>query len=116
MNLAPFRLYGLSGCGHCQQAEAFMRKNQLPCELIVANNDPVVAAGVKAITSSDNYPVLISRPTSEVIIGFKPEDYERILKVFTDLASAGTFGAFSGGQQVSYQTSGQAAEVSTGAK
>jgi glutaredoxin len=107
--IAPFRLYGLLGCPHCSTAETFMRDHRLPCEIIIANNDPLISAGNKALTGEDQYPVLLSRITNEVVKGFKVEDYERLDKAFAAQLSAGNPGIFNSG----FQSDGQAPPAPT---
>ena len=113
----PFRLYGLIGCLHCKNAEEYLRSHRLPAELIIANGDPIITAGAKAVTGSDNYPVLVCAfgGTQEVITGFKQEEYERVDKAFTAFASASTSSLFGGGLQPSGQNSPEAPAPTEGA-
>jgi hypothetical protein len=116
-------LYGLQGCVHCQKAEAFLRARSLPTILVTANDDPVAKLGniavlqesVKLLAKAANkseedtakdvaavieeYPLLVSRVSREVIKGFKEEDYERIAKVYFTIASASPSGVFGPPQQ-----------------
>ena len=123
MNIAPFTLYGLIGCPHCQEADTFLRGRGLPTIIVMANDDPVVKEGVLAISRqlvrdeakvagkseeeiaaavaavTDEYPVLVSRVTKEVIKGFKKDQYERIVQTIFALNSASTASVFGSQQQ-----------------
>ena len=88
----PFKLYGLSQCPHCQSALQFVQQRKLPCEVLIADNDPIVSAGVEKVTGKNEFPVLLSRITSEIITGFKAEDYERLAKIFDTLVRTGAIG------------------------
>ena len=111
MNL-PFRLHGLSGCPHCQHALEFLTKNKLPFDVVLADNDPIIAAGAEKITGKNEFPILISRLTSEIISGFKPEDYDRLAKVFATLVRTGELNLSGGGQPVVSEDSTPASPVS----
>jgi glutaredoxin len=115
--MAPFRLYGLLGCQHCKAAEDFMRDKRLPCEIIIANNDPIIDDGVIARTGGKEarYPVLLSRITNEIVAGWKPEDYERLDKAFAAQLSAGNPSVFGGGQLVDGQAPPTPAQNPAGA-
>jgi glutaredoxin len=97
----PFKLYGLSQCPHCQKALEFIQQHKWPCEVLVADNDPVISAGVEKITGSNNFPVLLSRLTQEFITGFKSEEYERLARVFDTLVRTGAYDGSGGGFGVS---------------
>lgn len=99
MLLPPFRLYGLIGCPHCISAEEFLRGRQCPVITIVANDDPIALAGVKALTNEPNYPVLCYTPEKEIIKGFNEGEYERLVKDYRAKLSAGTFDLPLGEQQ-----------------
>lgn len=99
MNLTPFILYGLLGCPHCAEAETYLRKVGVPTTLVIANEDPIADAGVKQLTGSSQYPILIYRPTKEYVVGFLPEKYERLARAFYSVSSAGVPGVFGGEQQ-----------------
>jgi hypothetical protein len=90
----PFRLYGLDGCPHCREAWQFINGHKMPADMVVANNDPVIEKGIVAVIGGTEaqYPVLVSRLTSEIIVGWKPEDYDRLAKVFETLIRTGSLG------------------------
>ena len=109
MNLPLFTLYGIFGCPHCGNAEQFFKSRNIPILLMIANDDPIIAAGVKQLTGKDDYPVLVSRlPNKEVITGFKEEEYERVAKSFYSLNGAGSSSIFASQQQPVFQASVQA--------
>lgn len=99
MQLPPFTLYGLIGCSHCANAEAFLRSRNLPFIAMIANEDPIVNAGVKELTGNDTYPVLVVKFNKEIIAGFKQEDYERVASAFYAVNSPSTNSLFAGEQQ-----------------
>lgn len=101
MQLPFFTLYGLIGCPHCRSAEQFLKARNIPVLLMIANDDPVIAAGVKQITGKDEFPVLVSRLPNmkEVKSGFVEEDYERFAKSFYSLNGAGSSSLFASQQQ-----------------
>lgn len=113
MNLPPFTLYGLIGCPHCEQAEQFLRTRSIPALLMISNEDPIIAAGIKEVTGSDEFPVLVSRLSSEVIKGFKSEDYDRVTKIYFDSVSAGASGSVFAGQQPLAETANQSETAKT---
>jgi len=97
--IPQFTLYGLIGCPHCQSAETFLRVRNIPALLIIANDDPIVQAGIKEITKQDQYPVLIHKPSREVLVGYKPEDYERLAKNYFNSISSNVGSLFGSNQQ-----------------
>lgn len=94
-----------------------MRSHRLPAELIVANDDPILIAGARAATGSDRFPILICHfgTVSEMILGWKPEEYNRVEAAFSTFASASAPSLFGSGQQSSGQASPEAPKDSTGA-
>lgn len=112
MQLPPFTLYGLLGCSHCEQAEQFLRARNIPASLVIGNNDPIVAAGIKEVTGTDEYPVLVSRISSEVIKGFKPDQYERVAKIYFDSIRPSAPNIFGSGQQPGAEVAGPEAAKS----
>lgn len=111
--MGPFTLYGLQGCPHCAQAETFLRARSIPTILVLANDDPVAIAGVKALTPEpgDKFPVLVSRITKEVKVGFVEEEYERLARTYFAIAGASASSVFGGGQPGGEVVSQQAAQV-----
>jgi glutaredoxin len=121
MNISPFVLYGLIGCPHCETAEKYLRARNVPANLIIANDDPIAQQGALAIArqkakdqavgkseeeiaaavaaARDEYPLLVSRVTREVINGFKEDDYARVLSAYFAIASTSAPSVFSGQQQ-----------------
>ena len=121
--MVPFTLYGLLGCPHCSEAEKFLRSRGIATILVIANDDPIAKEGVlaagreaakakaKAAGASetetaaaiaavvDEYPVLVSRLTKEIIRGYKQEDYERLANIVFALNGSGAPSVFSGQQQ-----------------
>jgi len=93
-----------------------------PTLQIIANGDPIAEAGIKAMTKKDvaEYPVLCCTLNSEIIVGYKPEDYDRVIKLYHNLAASGAFGEpgppdqFSGQQQPVDQNPTQATKVPSG--
>lgn len=100
MSIAPFVLYGLMNCPHCLQAEVYLKKAGVPFTVFVANDDPIADEGIKKITGKETseYPVLLYKVTKDVVVGYKPEEYERLSKSFYSLVSASSPSVF-GGQQ-----------------
>src|ERR1700686_4073111 len=97
--LPPFRLYGLLGCPHCVQAESFLRSRLLPTITVIANGDPIAAAGVKALTGTDEYPVLCCSLDNSIVKGFNEGEYERLNRLFHELAGSGKLAGADGLQQ-----------------
>src|SRR5579859_7270179 len=89
--LPPFRLYGLLGCPHCVQAEAYLRSKQCPVITVISNDDPIATAGVTSVTGSPDFPVLCYIPSKEVIKGFNEGEYERLVRAYRTALSAGAF-------------------------
>ncbi len=107
MNLPPFTLYGLLGCPHCAEAEAFLRTRSLSVVLIVANGDPIIHEGVKKVTDQEQYPVLFCRLNSEVVRGFNTEAYERLANLCYTLNRPGVLSVFGSEQQPVQEISNQ---------
>lgn len=107
MQLPPFTLYGLVGCPHCASAESFLRSRNIPFIAMIANDDPIVAAGVKQLTGSDSYPVLVAKFNKEIVSGFKQEDYERVASSFYSLNSPSAPSIFASEQQSQSQASSE---------
>ena len=120
MLLPPFRLYALMGCPHCVEAENFLRNRVAPALTVIANDDPIANAGVKQLTGQEQYPVLCCTFNKEIVVGFKPEDYDRVVKLYHTLAGAGAFGGAipdsnpSGQQQPISQNPTEAPKVPSG--
>jgi glutaredoxin len=114
MNL-PFRLHGLSGCPHCQHALEYLTNAKMPFDAVLADNDPIIAAGAEKITGRNEFPILISRLTSEIISGFKPEDYDRLAKVFATLVRTGSLDLTGSGQPVGGENPAPAPAVGSAA-
>lgn len=95
----PFTLYGLIGCPHCAEAEAYLRARNLPVNLVVSNEDPIADAGVKAVLGSPMYPVLIYRPTSAILTGFDEGKYSEVANDYFKRLSAGSANVFGSGLQ-----------------
>jgi len=101
MNLPLFTLYGLIGCPHCSEAERYLSARRIPFLLHISNDDPIANGGVKAVTSKEEYPVLVSKLDTkniEVIVGFKENEYERIVSLFYKSVSASILSIFAGEQ------------------
>lgn len=93
----PFRLYSLEGCPHCVQAKQFLSANNVMGDEVLggqvgipASADPVIEQGLLKLTGSLNYPVLVVRLTQpiEVIVGFKPEEYKRVVEAYHQIYSS----------------------------
>lgn len=104
--LNPFRLFGLENCPYCERARSFLNSSGVKhFDAILSDGDPVILAGVEKLTGSTNLPVLLSRLTNEIITGWKPEEYERVVKVYRTLYGAGTPGLSVDGKPVVQETS-----------
>lgn len=84
----PFRVYSLENCVFCKQAVAFLKSQGVPGEAIFSDNDPIITEGVVKLTGKNEFPVLLSRLTNEIITGWKQEEYERVAKVYRALYGA----------------------------
>lgn len=118
-NVPFFRLHGLVGCPHCFDAENFLRSRQVPFLVNIGNNDPIIMAGVKEVTQGEQFPILVVTFTNpiEIIVGFKPEDYDRLARLYHQLAGSGAFAVPDSGQQPQQEApeQTQAATVPPGA-
>ena len=110
MNIPPFVLYGLMGCPNCASAENYIRKIGVPASLNICNGDPICAAGIEKITGKNEYPVLVYRPSKEIIVGFQPEAYERLARNFYSLHSSSVPSVF-GGEEFTVTQAPQQAEA-----
>ena len=110
--IPPFTLYGLVGCPHCGQAEQYLRVRGIPVNLVVANEDPVADAGIKAVLQDENaqYPVLVNRISRGIVKGFDEGKYRELSELFFAMSGAGTPNVFGGGFEPVPQTA-NAAEV-----
>jgi glutaredoxin len=109
------RMYVLEGCPSCQQAVNFMQSKQLPCEIILANNDPIIKAGNEQLNNGvDNYPVFMCNMTKDIVVGFKLEEYERITQAVSVLFRNGTWNVNNSGQPTLVQNTPPSAEAATG--
>lgn len=75
---APFRLYVVDGCSHCESAAGFLVINRLPFDAIAVNDDPFLEPVVK----DKQFPILVAYPFKESVVGFKREEYERLVLLF----------------------------------
>lgn len=109
IQLPPFTLYGLLGCPHCAQAEQYLRVRGIPVNLVVANDDPIADAGIKAVLKEElaQYPVLVNRITKSLQTGFDEGKYRELTDAYFNLAGAGAPNFFGGGQQPQPQTAEQ---------
>jgi glutaredoxin len=100
MGLSPFVLYGLMGCPHCSDAETYLKKAGVPYLINVANEDPIADEGIKKLTGKDaaEYPVLLYKLTKQIVVGYKPEEYEHLVRAFFTFVGSSTPNTF-GGQQ-----------------
>ena len=93
----PFRLYGLPGCQFCEKAAQFLFQEKVPAQLVVVGADPIAQEGIKKVLGSEQItvPCLVSAvgAQAEVIVGFKEEDYRRVVGTFRALTSASAIGA-----------------------
>jgi glutaredoxin len=99
MNLPAFTLYGLLGCPHCADSEAFLRTRNLSTTLIIANGDPIISEGIKKVTDQDQYPVLFCRLNNEIVRGFNQEAYERLANLYYSLSRPSIPSVFGNEQQ-----------------
>ena len=80
MNQGAVRLYVNPGCPWCAQAEKFLRTEQIPGDMVLVGNDPILVEGIKKFTDGEKVstPVLVSYLTNEVVVGWRPEKYVEI--------------------------------------
>ena len=97
MNLA-FRLYGSGGCPHCERAAQFLQHAGVPAQFVETLNDPIVLEGLKKVEGREDtgVPALVcftpdADGRGEVVVGFKEEDYRRVVDNFRARSSARTF-------------------------
>ena len=92
----PFRLYGLPGCQFCEKAAQFLFQEKVPAQLVVVGADPIAQEGIKKVLGSEQItvPCLVSAvgAQAEVIVGFKEEDYRRVVGTFRALTGASAIG------------------------
>lgn len=87
--MAEFRLFLKDGCSSCELAKAWAMGNQdCPVEMWRIGNDPVLNAGVEKFGGT---PVLISFLTNEYVVGFNPNEYERLRKLYLERSSPSSF-------------------------
>ena len=109
------RMYVLDGCPSCQKAANFVQSKQVPCEFILANNDPIITAGKKSLNNGeDKYPVFVCNMTKDIIVGFKEEDYDRVCKAAGVLFGNSTWNVSGGGQPNNAQAPSPTTEVAAG--
>jgi glutaredoxin len=98
MNIPPFVLYGLIGCVHCVKAEGYLRKVGVPFTIYLGNDDPIIDEGIKAMIKkgASEYPLLLYKPTKELVIGFQSEKYERLVRTFYSVSQSSVPSAFGG--------------------
>ena len=80
--MVAFRIYTQPGCPHC--AAVLSQLAGLSVEEISIGEDPILAAGIRAITGSlmVTVPVIVSFITGEVIVGNKPEGIARVIDLY----------------------------------
>ncbi len=90
----PFRLYGQPGCPHCEKAAQFFVGAQVPAQFVVVGNDPIALEGIKKCLGSEtvSIPCLVSAVSAqpEIIVGFKEEDFSRVVEAYRALVRANT--------------------------
>lgn len=101
ISIPPFVLYGLIGCSHCAEAENYLKRAGVPFSVFVANEDPIADEGIKKLSGREQstYPVLLYKLTKEIVVEYKPEEYERLVKDFYSRLSASTPSVFGSEQQ-----------------
>lgn len=72
---------------------------------VVANDDPIINEGIKKLTGSEEYPVLLAKFNKEIVKGFKQEDYERVAQAFYALNGPSAPSLFGSEQQSQSQAS-----------
>lgn len=79
MNYA-FRLYATSGCPHCAAAEDYFVSRNMPIQIVVI--DPLIAKGIPMALNQREIetPIVMSFLTQEIIQGYRPNDYDRIIQ------------------------------------
>lgn len=87
---APFRLYGLSGCGFCKKSFEYLRAKGVPFQYFTVDGDPLMLEGAKVLTGGDAFPLLITTVTGETLVikGFDEGNYERVTAAFLASTSA----------------------------
>jgi hypothetical protein len=80
--MSGFRIYIRVGCQFCEQAvQWFQARQNIPTEYIVAGNDPIINAGIKA-KGDNEVPLVVSFTTQKIIKGFRPEEYQKHVDAF----------------------------------
>ena len=93
-----FRLYVKAGCSNCDAAMQWFKERfnypNPPIEFWAIGNDPVLNDGCSvwlAKKPDSTLPVLVSFLTNEVIVGLKPEEYQKHVDIFLKRSSPSSF-------------------------
>lgn len=78
-----FRVYALPGCNWCEKAVSYFVQKNVPFQLVMGT-DPVINKGIEGVSGQipPNFPVLVSFVTNEMILGFKEDEYARVIAVY----------------------------------
>src|SRR5690348_4604362 len=87
--MVPFRLYTLAGCPWCEKAKEFLAKKAVPWQE-VQGPDPIINAGLAVMFPNKpaQFPILVAFHANEATVGFKEENFERLVSGYNP--SAGT--------------------------
>ena len=107
----PFRLYALSNCPFCQNAVDFMTNSGMMSDLYIADNDPIITQGAIRVTGRNQFPILVSRLTNEIVTGWRENDYKRLLEVFNKFYRPSTSNLSVDGKPVVQENSGEGAAL-----
>ncbi|ROQ93422.1 glutaredoxin family protein [Desulfosoma caldarium] len=78
-------LYALQTCPHCRRLKEYLKEHGVEHELVLVDlltgdERSAVLAAVKRINPASSFPTLVI--DDQVIVGYKPEEVEKILHKF----------------------------------
>jgi glutaredoxin len=88
--MASIRIYVTKGCPHCEAVKEFFASKKIPTEVIEIGFDPILQAGMRALSSNGTglpVPLIVSFATQEVFYGNDPEQLQRVADSFSASAS-----------------------------
>lgn len=77
-----FRIYALPGCAHCKSAEEFLRAQNVPVEVVYADQLLMAAIPTTLGQSEFRAPVIMSYATEEVLLGCNYMEMARCVDAF----------------------------------
>ena len=89
-----FRIYVREGCNLCEATIKWFESMQVGAEIVALNNDPVLNDGVAvwlAKKPDSTLPVVVSFVTNKVIIGFRPEEFQKHVDILRERSSPSSF-------------------------